>query len=168
MLFAAGRLDRTMGQAHPFPDVESWGFTQHAPFYAVYETNQRSVYLMQQRLKRHPLLALFDGADPNATTPVRTSTTVPTQALFLMNSEFVHSCAAGLVERLMNSSSEPDGTHSTGVSDWLLDARPRVVEVQQADEFLATSQDAALEKAVSVRECRVARLVGFDASAVDV
>src|SRR5262249_13955355 len=66
-----------------------------------YETNRRSVYLMTQRLKRHPFLALFDGADTNASTPLRSSTTVPTQALFLMNDPFVHDKAAAFAARLL-------------------------------------------------------------------
>ena len=41
-----------------------WKFTQHNPFKAVYETKRRSVYLMTQRIQRHPYLAIFDGADP--------------------------------------------------------------------------------------------------------
>src|SRR5206468_9698451 len=90
MLLLGGNLDRSRGGPHPFPPVASWGFTQHNPFFAVYETNRRSVYLMNQRLRRHPFLALFDGPDPNASTPRRTETTVPTQALFLMNDPFVH------------------------------------------------------------------------------
>ena len=48
---------------------------------------------MTQRIKRHPFLALFDGADPNATTAVRLATTVPTQALYFLNDPFVHAKA---------------------------------------------------------------------------
>lgn len=74
--------------------------SQHAPFSAAYDHNQRSVYLMTQRIKRHPFLALFDGADPNGSAPVR-SLTVPTQALYFMNDPFVHGrghqCASRLV-----------------------------------------------------------------------
>ena len=46
----------------------TWDFTQHKPFKAVYDTNRRSVYLMTQRIQRHPFLALFDGPDTNAST----------------------------------------------------------------------------------------------------
>ena len=60
MLFVSGGLDLTMGGPHPFPAENSWGFTQHNPFYGVYDSNRRSVYLMQQRLKKHPFLSLFD------------------------------------------------------------------------------------------------------------
>ena len=89
------------GGPHPFPPVETWGFTQHAPFSAVYETNRRSVYLMTQRIKRHPFLALFDGADTNVSTAGATPTTVPTQALFLMNDPFVHEQSMRFAGRLI-------------------------------------------------------------------
>ena len=51
--------------------------------------NRRSVYLMTQRIQRHPFLALFDGPDTNASTADRVTTTTPLQALFLMNDPFV-------------------------------------------------------------------------------
>ncbi|MBI1314266.1 DUF1553 domain-containing protein [bacterium] len=104
MLFVSGDLDATMGGEHPFPPVEQWGYTQHNPFYAVYPSKRRSIYLMQQRLKRHPFLALFDGADPNVSTAHRELTTVPTQSLFLMNNEFVHERAVSLALRVLKES----------------------------------------------------------------
>ena len=67
----------------------------------MYDHNKRSVYLMTQRLKRHPFLALFDGADPNATTAQRLATTVPTQALFFLNDPFVHAKAEQWADRLL-------------------------------------------------------------------
>jgi hypothetical protein len=99
MLAVAGTLDRSMGGAHPFPSGKS--YSQHNPFSAVYDTKQRSVYLMTQRLRRHPFLALFDGADTNASTPQRIPTTVPTQALFLMNDPFVHEQASAFAGRIL-------------------------------------------------------------------
>jgi hypothetical protein len=111
MLLVSGDLDPTMGGEHPFPPVEKWGFTQHAPYYGIYPTKRRSIYLMQQRLKRHPFLALFDGADPNVSTARREPTTVPTQALHMMNNEFVHQRAAGLARRVLSSANdEPSRT----------------------------------------------------------
>lgn len=103
ILLVSGNLDSTRGGAHPFPSVTTWNFSQHNPFYAVYPTNRRSIYLMQQRLKRHPFLALFDGADTNASTARRELTTVPTQALYLMNSEFVHQQSEILARRLIEA-----------------------------------------------------------------
>jgi hypothetical protein len=101
LLAVSGDLDLSPGEGHPFPDASKWGFTQHAPFLAVYDHNRRSVYLMTQRIRRHPFLALFDGADANSSTASRFTTTVPTQALFFLNDPFVHARAASLAGRLM-------------------------------------------------------------------
>ncbi len=101
ILTKSGELDRTAARGHPFPSPLSWAYTQHSPYIGLYDHNKRSVYLMTQRIKRHPFLALFDGADPNATTAERATTTVPTQALFFLNDPFVHAkaekCAAMLL-----------------------------------------------------------------------
>jgi hypothetical protein len=105
LLFVSGQLDQEPGEAHPFPKEETWKFTQHAPFNAVYDTNKRSVYLMVQRQRRHPFLALFDGADPNSSTGRRQVTTVPTQALYFLNDPFFHKQANGLAERLERTAS---------------------------------------------------------------
>ncbi|MCA9037670.1 MAG: PSD1 domain-containing protein [Planctomycetaceae bacterium] len=101
LLFVSAELDRSPGQQHPFPPESSWGFTQHTPFAAEYESSRRSVYLMQKRNRRDRFFALFDGADPNASTPVRDVTTAPTQALYLMNDPFVHRCSEKMAERLL-------------------------------------------------------------------
>jgi hypothetical protein len=90
VLAVSGALDRTMGGEHPFPPEPTWRFSQHEQFFAVYDTNRRSVYVMQQRLKKHPFFEVFDGADSNATTDGRAQSVTPVQALFLMNSQFMH------------------------------------------------------------------------------
>ncbi|WP_406693806.1 PSD1 and planctomycete cytochrome C domain-containing protein [Singulisphaera sp. Ch08] len=90
MLAVAGTLDRTPGGPHPFPPESTFHYTQHKPFVAVYETDRRSVYLIQQRLKKHPFFEVFDGSDPNATTADRPITTTPLQALFLLNDRLAH------------------------------------------------------------------------------
>ena len=107
LLAVSGGLDPTRGGAHPFPPVDQWGYTQHAPFLAVYPSERRSVYLMAQRLRRHPFLALFDGADPNSSTEARRATTVPTQALYFLNDPLVHHAAEGLADRLIATADGP-------------------------------------------------------------
>lgn len=104
MLAVSGNLDRAVPTSHPFPPVKSWGFTIHRPFHAVYDSNHRSVYLMVQRNRRHPYLALFDAADPNQSVAARKPTTTPTQTLFLMNSSFVHQQAEAFAKRLISDS----------------------------------------------------------------
>src|SRR5207247_10784061 len=84
LLAVSGQLDPSPGGPHPFPPASAWDFTQHKQFNAVYETNKRSVYLMQQRLKKHPFLELFDGADANSSTADRATRITPLQASFPM------------------------------------------------------------------------------------
>ncbi|OAI52908.1 hypothetical protein AYO44_04470 [Planctomycetaceae bacterium SCGC AG-212-F19] len=135
MLAISGKLDTTTGGPHPFPPVKQWGFTQHAPFTAVYETKRRSVYLMTQRLKRHPFLALFDGADTNASTPQRGATTVPTQALFLMNDPFVHEQADAFAARLMALRTD-DGGRINLAYQFALGRPPSTDELRDVGQFL--------------------------------
>ena len=113
ILATSGELDGTVARGHPFPSPITWGYTQHAPYSGrVPTSNKRSVYLMTQRIKRHPFLALFDGADPNATTAERATTTVPTQALFFLNDPFVHAKAENCATTLLAASPTKPGESS--------------------------------------------------------
>ena len=78
-----GRDARGLGRArprragpHPFPPIERWPWTQHNPFKATYPSKRRTVFLMTQRLVKHPYLAIFDGPDTNTSTDVRPRSTV--------------------------------------------------------------------------------------------
>jgi hypothetical protein len=106
LLVLGGNLDATMGEGHPFPPQPAWDFTQHKPFKAVYDTNRRSVYLMTQRIQRHPLMAIFDGPDTGASTGSRIISTTTLQALYFLNDPFVHEQADKLAARLMESQSD--------------------------------------------------------------
>lgn len=106
LLALSGELDKTPGGAHPFPPQEEWNFTQHNPFKAVYDTKRRSVYLMTQRIQRHPYLAIFDGADPSASTALRLTSTTPLQALYLLNDPFVHDHSQKFAARILKESQD--------------------------------------------------------------
>jgi mono/diheme cytochrome c family protein len=136
LLWLGGNLDRSVGGPHPFPPVATWGFTQHAPYSAVYDTNRRSVYLMTQRIKRHPFLALFDGADTNVSTAHRDSTTVPTQALFLMNDPFLHRQSLQFAERLIAAATD-EPQRITCAFQWALARQPESGETERSAAFLA-------------------------------
>ncbi len=100
ILAFSGALDTSTAEAHPFPPESEWRYTQHKQFFAVYPTNHRSVYLMQQRMRKHPFLEVFDGPDPNVTTPVRGNGATALQALYLMNDEFMQEQADALAVRV--------------------------------------------------------------------
>ncbi|HEX4950629.1 MAG TPA: PSD1 and planctomycete cytochrome C domain-containing protein [Blastocatellia bacterium] len=100
VLAVSGQLDRTMGEGHPFPSETTWRFSQHVQYFGVYDTNRRSVYVMQQRLKKHPFFEVFDGADTNMVVGERPLSTTPIQALFLMNNPLMHEQADAFAVRV--------------------------------------------------------------------
>lgn len=133
LLTASGQLDDKPGQAHPFPPESTWAFTQHVPFSTIFETNKRSVYLVSVRNRRHPFLGLFDGADPNATTPQRQVTTVPTQALYFLNDPFFHAQAEKLAGRAM---ARPDAQRIDELFRIALQRSPTKTDRDFASAFL--------------------------------
>jgi len=139
ILAASGQLDTTPAGPHPFPPRASYLFTQHRPFVAdlaTYDHTKRSVYLLQQRFRRHPFLELFDGPDPNNTTPSRPDNTTALQSLYFMNNEFVHKQSDALAVRV--GLAEPSTAGRVRLAYRLLFARdPRPAEQVEAARFLA-------------------------------
>ncbi len=144
LLVVGGHLDSTPAEAHPFPPESTWTFTQHAPFNAVYDNNKLSAYQMVQRQRRHPFLALFDGADPNASTPERQTTTAPTQALFFLNDPFFHTQATLLEASLMDLSD--DSARLRRLFRTTLQREPSTTENDWAATFLASYPGTPEEK----------------------
>ena len=64
------------------------------------EQARRSIYIHVKRSLLYPLLEGFDLADPDRSTPVRFSTTQPTQALLMLNGDFLNKQAGIFAERL--------------------------------------------------------------------
>src|SRR5690606_6880374 len=122
----------------------------HSPFKASYPSRHRSVYLMTQRIQRHPYLSLFDGPDTNMSTDVRTTATVPSQALLLMNNPSVNEQAVALAERLLQAAeNDRDRVELAGRLCWSRQISP--AEVDRAMAFLnAVRQDAGQRAAANV------------------
>ncbi len=109
ILAVSGNLDLSRPGPHPFPPRDGWHFTQHAAFAAIYPSMHRGVYVMQQRIKRHPFFVLFDGADPNLSTAERSVSVTPLQALFMMNDPFVEEESMAFAGRLRTARDTQDG-----------------------------------------------------------
>lgn len=61
---------------------------------------RRSIYIHVKRSLRHPMMTDFDQADTDSPCAVRFATTVPNQALMMLNSKFVNDHAAIMAERI--------------------------------------------------------------------
>lgn len=79
------------GQSRP---GENWG--KSGPE----DITRRSIYIHIKRSLPVPLLASFDAADPDSTCPVRFNTVQPTQALAMINGEFLNKQAKIFAEYL--------------------------------------------------------------------
>jgi hypothetical protein len=142
MLAVSGELDPVPAGPHPFPPRASYVFTQHRPFVADPETyghSKRSVYLLQQRFRPNAYLDVFDGADTNSSTAVRTSNTTALQALFLMNNEFVEAQAAGLAARVSMAEETAEGRIRLAYR-LLYGRAPSAAETRMGLQFLRESK----------------------------
>ena len=73
------------------------------------EQARRSIYIHVKRSLITPILADFDMADTDTSCPVRFTTTQPTQALGMMNGDFVQRQARLFAERVRREVGGPDG-----------------------------------------------------------
>src|SRR5205823_11365178 len=64
------------------------------------EASRRSVYVHVKRSLLVPILSVHDQADTDSSCPVRYTTTVPTQALGMLNGDFTNEQATAMAERL--------------------------------------------------------------------
>ncbi|HXG61209.1 MAG TPA: PSD1 and planctomycete cytochrome C domain-containing protein [Planctomycetota bacterium] len=108
LLAVSGRLDRTMGgrsvplvtnpTAKMRMEAETIKVDVGDPTKDSYAT-RRSVYLFVDRQNLPGTLRVFDFASPDTHSPRRYETTVPQQALFMMNGRFVVELARALAAR---------------------------------------------------------------------
>ena len=101
VLAVSGQLDRSRGEAHPFPHRLTYFYRQHEPFVGDFASKRRSVYLFRQRIRKNAYLDLFDGPDGNVHLGVRRPTTTSLQALYLMNSDFVEEQSRATARRVV-------------------------------------------------------------------
>ncbi len=150
LLALAGDLDPAPGGEQPFPPEMQWRYTQHTPFLgaeAAYANHKRSVYLMQQRIRKQPFLELWDGADPNAETGTRPLTTTALQALYTMNDPFFHEQADLLAVRVgMNFGS--DAERLTYAYKLLYGRVPSADELREDRAFLTAARKSLNDTAV--------------------
>ncbi|HEV8060895.1 MAG TPA: PSD1 and planctomycete cytochrome C domain-containing protein [Gemmataceae bacterium] len=85
--------------------VPGQGWTTSSPE----ESRRRSVYVHVKRSLQLPILAIHDQADTDSSCPVRYTTTVPTQALGMINGAFTNEQAAALAARIEREAADPAG-----------------------------------------------------------
>jgi hypothetical protein len=97
---------------------------------------RRTVYGFVNRMDLPGLLRSFDFPSPAATSPQRTSTTVPPQALFFMNNEFVAETVSRVLRRPDVAGLSELQPRVNRLYDLLFGHRPTSAQLALSGEFL--------------------------------
>ena len=160
IISVAGELSEMTGGPGTYPQINSDVALQprHAmgtlrPIYEAEPTrrrrNRRSVYSFQQRSLIDPLVEVFNGANPDLTCERRESSTVPTQAFALLNSEQSRDMALIMGRRLAES--QP-ADRIDAAFRLAFGRRPDAEELAWTREFLAEMAAQHAERAVQPRQ----------------
>ncbi|MEQ1830796.1 MAG: DUF1553 domain-containing protein, partial [Pirellula sp.] len=130
MLAISGDLD-----LHPIGKSEE--------MFGAKDTNfRRTVFGLVDRQFLSGTLRIFDFANPDLHIARRSETSIPQQALFLMNHPFVAARARSIVKQI-NASELPIGSADSVVKlfESILNRPPTVLEMEQATKFLDSNND---------------------------
>jgi hypothetical protein len=132
LLAASGKIDLTVG-GQPVEITKE-------PF-----SSRRTVYGFIDRLNLPSVFRTFDFANPDISSPQRFTTTVPQQALFMMNSPFVVAQAQALVHRPEVERSTTDADRLQALYEVLYQRAPQPDEIKDAQGFLKRLQARAAQ-----------------------
>jgi hypothetical protein len=110
------------------------------------QQKRRSIYMKIKRSLTLPLMTDFDQADTDNPCPTRFSTTVPTQALNLINSEYLTARAQKFAQRLQKE--KPQDLAAQCQRGWEL-VTQRTASSEEINRLLATQADFRSKHALS-------------------
>jgi len=146
LLAASGELDLTLGGPSFKPTVSPEaleGLSRKTKAWSASpseQQNRRSLYMYMKRGLLPPMMTTFDLCDATHSCGQRDVTTVPPQALALLNNDFVH----GRSEHLASSIIESGGTTETQIGQaWkrILKRGPTLDELLLANRHLNVQRD---------------------------
>jgi hypothetical protein len=147
ILAVSGNLNLAMGGRSIYPTIskevlagqsrpgQGWGNSSPE------EQARRSVYVHVKRSLLMPELAVFDAPDPDSSCPVRFSSTQPTQALTMLNSEFLNHQAAIFAADVSRRAGD-DAAEQVRVALARVTQRiPTAEEIKRGADFVRRLQD---------------------------
>jgi hypothetical protein len=153
MLLSSGALDRQWGRGSAVDELDvliNWPPGESTNLH--HPSNLRSVYLCRLRHAPPPELAAFDLPDGIAVVGARDSTTLPTQALMLLNSNFVVGQSQQLARRVLSGSMAGD-SRVMDVFQRTLQRNPTRPEADRALLHVQTVYDVLADR--NDDECRL-------------
>jgi hypothetical protein len=106
-------------------------------------STRRTIYALIERQNLPGLFRTFDFANPDTSSQRRFHTTVPQQALFLMNSPFVLERARALTQRPELKSAASTDAKIRATYEVLFQREPARDEVQLGEKFLGTASSSS-------------------------
>ena len=138
LLAVSGQLDLTMGGTllpqRNFVNLSGKGKARDP---ALYDSKRRSVYLPVLRSALYEVFQSFDFPEPAVTSGQRSSTTVASQALFMMNSRLVAEASERLAGELASHTGWDDEQRIAQAYERVLLRPPSAKETQEWLDFLA-------------------------------
>ncbi|MBY0528387.1 MAG: PSD1 and planctomycete cytochrome C domain-containing protein [Gemmataceae bacterium] len=148
ILSVSGNLNLKMGGPSIYPTIPKEVLAgQSAPGYGwdlncpPEERARRSVYVHIKRSLGLPILVAFDGADTDATCPVRFTTTQPTQALGMLNGEFLNEQAKVFAETVKKKAGDDVGAQVRMALRRSTQREPMAREIERGVAFIAKMRD---------------------------
>lgn len=146
ILDASGSLNFQAGGEGFFPPIPQsvrdsflngkWQMNEEGP-----DVWRRSVYSYFKRGLRYPLFEVFDQPNPNISCEARTTTTVATQALTLLNNEFVLGQADRFARRVHTEAGDSSPDQVARAYQVALGRVPSETELDENLGFLARQRD---------------------------
>ena len=104
------------------------------------EIYRKSLYLLNKRTVRLPMLTNFDQPDAISSCPIRPVSTHALQALTLLNSDFMHEQAQAMAARVAGECKANAACQTRTAYSLALQRPPRAEELEQAQRFLTKNQ----------------------------
>ncbi|WP_044149500.1 DUF1549 and DUF1553 domain-containing protein, partial [Singulisphaera acidiphila] len=140
---AANRLEGSLGQGFKVIELRNNGAEARKLQEQARESRHRSVYLPLLRGLTPTSLEVFDFAEQGMVTGSRANTTVPPQALYLLNDPFVRKNSLAFAETLLAHAELDEDARLTAAFRLTLGRAPSAAEIKQAKGYL-TEYEAAV------------------------
>ena len=155
MLATAGNLSSARPEGSPAANLKVIELRDTAPdakrmLQAARDDVHRSIYLPLLRGLTPPALEVFDFAEQSLVTGSRDETTVPTQALYLLNDAFVHQQSRLLAERVLAEDRDAGSDAVNRLYRLTLGRDATAPEIARSQRFVADYESASRSEPLSI------------------
>ncbi|MCX7420496.1 MAG: DUF1549 domain-containing protein [Planctomycetia bacterium] len=149
LLSVSGRLDNEMGGTLLPSQNRAYVTSTANNFPNIYISNRRSVYLPVIRSALYELFQVFDFAEPSVLNGKRDSTTLATQALFMLNSSLVAEQSRELATKLVAMTNADDDLRVRRAYALAFQREPSSSEIARAKVFVQQFADSAITAGIT-------------------